>query len=539
MRFAAPNPKTVRVIRKLVQVLALLLFLVLFLAATFLNPLRGIADLFYRFDPLVALTAILAGRAWIAGFALAGITLLATLFFGRVWCGWICPMGTALDLLSPSRRPGKRSPRLLKIQPPSDRWRVIKYVLLAFLVFAALLGNQTFIIFDPITILTRTTANAIWPALRSAVFAIEAFLYQFNILWSPLDAVHNAIVYPLFGDGLPVYLLGMPIFFFFAGIVALNWITERFWCRYLCPLGGLLGLVSRFAFFRRVVGDSCTGCAACSRHCPTGTIDPGRNYASDPAECTVCYDCIASCTKGGSSFGWHSLDWKSPQSLVYNPGRREFLGALGGATIWTALAGVEPIRKRLPPFMVRPPGAAQVNFEALCIRCNECVRICPTQGLQPSLIEGGWQNLLTPRLVPRLGYCSYNCNACGLACPTGAIPSLTLEQKRHAPIGLARVDRTRCLPWAYNIDCIVCEEACPIGDKAIKLETEQVANAAGELVTMKRPYVVKERCIGCGMCEYQCPMGGDAAIRVYAYTDAGGYTGDAELSSSQSQAQQK
>jgi len=160
------------------------------------------------------------------------------------------------------------------------------------------------------------------------------------------------------------------------------------------------------------------------------------------------------------------------------------------------------------------------------VRCNECVKVCETQGLQASFLEGGWQNLLTPRLVPRLGYCSYSCNACGQVCPTGAIPNLALEAKRHTLIGLARVDRSRCLPWVYGIDCIVCEEACPLGDKAIKLEVTQMANGAGEQVTVQRPYVIKELCIGCGVCEYQCPMGGEAAIRVFAYTEVGGYYGD-------------
>jgi ferredoxin len=134
--------------------------------------------------------------------------------------------------------------------------------------------------------------------------------------------------------------------------------------------------------------------------------------------------------------------------------------------------------------------------------------------------------MLTPRLDTRLGYCSYTCNACGQVCPTGAIPPLSIEEKRHVSIGLAQVNRNRCLPWAYNIECIVCEETCPVSNKAIKLEEAQVIDAHGELLTIQRPYVVKELCIGCGMCEYQCPMGGEAGILVYSPTEAGGYIGD-------------
>jgi NAD-dependent dihydropyrimidine dehydrogenase PreA subunit len=129
--------------------------------------------------------------------------------------------------------------------------------------------------------------------------------------------------------------------------------------------------------------------------------------------------------------------------------------------------------------------------------------------------------LFTPRLVLRLGYCSFNCNACGQICPTGAIPPLALAEKQVTVIGLASIDQDRCLPWAYNIPCIVCEEVCPVADKAIQLEEVLVVSAAGEELLLQRPRVVKELCIGCGICEYQCPMGGEAAVRVYAPTAAG------------------
>jgi MauM/NapG family ferredoxin protein len=512
--------RSIRRLRRASQIIALLGFLGLFVFVTVLSPSRGLANLFYRLDPLVALTASLAGRALIGGMALALITIILTLLFGRVWCGWFCPLGTTLDLLKPRRSLRNRP------APPSEKWRALKYVLLAFIVVAAVFGNQSLLFLDPITILTRTLANAVWPALRYAVYSVEGFLYGFDFLWGPLDAVHAAVVYPIFKDVASVYNLAVPVFLFFAAIVALNWLAERFWCRYLCPLGGMLGLLSRISLFRRVVDDKCTACGACSLRCPTGTIDPQKGFASDPAECTVCYDCIESCQRDGSAIRWQGLGWKPVGQQAYDPSRREVMGTLGAATLWASLAGVETIRERQPANLLRPPGTDRVDFEALCIRCNECVRVCPTHGLQASLLEGGWQNVLTPRLVPRLGECSYNCNACGEVCPTGAIPLLSLEEKRHAPIGLARVDRNRCLPWNYNIDCIVCEETCPVAIKAIKLEIVEVTNAHGERVTMQRPYVIRELCTGCGMCEYKCPMGGESAIRVFAPTEAGGYYGD-------------
>lgn len=520
-RKASGTAKYIRHLRKAIQILALLFFLYLFVFATYMDPVPGLAEIFYRFDPLVALTAMLAGRVLLAGFSLAGITVFVTLLFGRVWCGWLCPMGTTLDIFRPGRKSHKDLPK-----PPSEKWRKIKYILLALIVTATVFGNQSLLFLDPITIMTRTLSNSIWPAIGHALNAAESLLYKFDLLWGPLDAVHRTVIYPVFRDLKSVYPLAVPLFLVFAGIVALNWWVERFWCRYLCPLGGLLGLLSRFSLFRRVVKEDCTSCAVCSHRCPTGTIDPARNYASDPAECTVCYNCIDSCPQDSAAFQWQLPHWKPAERQSYDPSRREVLKAIGLSAAWVALSQVEPIVKRPAADLIRPPGANLVDFEELCIRCNECVRVCPTQGLQASFLEGGWQNMLTPRLDPRIGPCLYTCNACSQACPTGAIPHLSLEDKRHSPIGLARIDRNRCLPWAYNIECIVCEEMCPIPNKAIKVEEVEVLNGQGEVVTIQRPHVVKELCIGCGVCEFQCPMGGDAAIRVFTYTQAGGYLGN-------------
>jgi MauM/NapG family ferredoxin protein len=520
------RPQAWRRLRQLSQTAALVLFLGLFVRTPSLGPRYASANLFYRLDPLVALTAGLAGRGLIAALGLAVVTVVLTLLFGRVWCGWLCPLGTVLDWLRPR---GKRQ----RSEGPSDRWRAVKVLLLGAILLAALLGSQTLLFLDPLTIMTRTLATAVWPAARHAAYQGEAFLYRFRPLWEPLDWLHGRLVYPLFRDIESVFSLAVPILLFFALLVALSWWAERFWCRYLCPLGGLLGLISRVALLRRTVEEECSNCGHCARECPTGTIDAARGYRSDPAECTVCYDCIPACPQSSNGFRWHlpltrAKDrpaWRPAESQTYDPSRKELLVALGTAAVGVALGGVEPISKRQPARMIRPPGAASDTFTALCIRCGQCVRVCPTQGLQPTLLEVGWQNTLTPLLVPRLGYCSFSCNACGLLCPTGAIPPLALEQKQHTPIGLASVDRDRCLPWAYNIPCIVCEEACPVASKAIGLEEIEAVDAAGDQITLQRPSVVKELCIGCGICEYKCPVGGEAAIQVFAPTEAGGYLG--------------
>jgi MauM/NapG family ferredoxin protein len=166
------------------------------------------------------------------------------------------------------------------------------------------------------------------------------------------------------------------------------------------------------------------------------------------------------------------------------------------------------------PYIIRPPGSGEEDMTAKCIRCGECIKACPTGAIQPSRLEGSGETLWTPLLVMRSGFCQYSCNACGRACPVAAIPALHLDTKKVTPIGRAFIDRSRCLPWAQNTPCIVCEEMCPVPHKAILLSNAEVANEDGRIIYLQRPTVLAGRCIGCGLCEYKCPVTGDAAIRI-------------------------
>ncbi|MBC8503847.1 MAG: 4Fe-4S dicluster domain-containing protein, partial [Chloroflexi bacterium] len=165
--------------------------------------------------------------------------------------------------------------------------------------------------------------------------------------------------------------------------------------------------------------------------------------------------------------------------------------------------------------LIRPPGVEdEDDFLSKCIHCSECMQVCATTGLQPTLLEAGLEGLWTPNLVPRLGPCDYSCTACGEVCPSGAIPLLDLETKRKQVMGLAVLDQNRCLPWAYATHCIVCEEMCPVPDKAVRVEEVAVIDELGGEVYLQQPYVVRDLCIGCGICEYNCPMEAQSAIQV-------------------------
>jgi len=175
--------------------------------------------------------------------------------------------------------------------------------------------------------------------------------------------------------------------------------------------------------------------------------------------------------------------------------------------------------------LLRPPGAVDEEFFlARCIRCGECMKVCPNNALQPALDQAGIEGLWTPVLVPRAGYCETSCVLCSQVCPTGAIWEITAKEKgwsvdvEHATtpvrLGTAFYDRGRCLPWAMATDCIVCEEWCPTSPKAIYFHPAEVIDAAGNVKQVKQPYLDPSQCVGCGACEHACPIQDRPAVYV-------------------------
>jgi polyferredoxin len=229
--------------RKTVQALALVGFIGFFLLSRG-GLAGGVANIPMRLDPLLVLAGDVASRAFVVGSALALATLLLTLVFGRAWCGWLCPLGTVLDVFPLKTRRGRRF-------AVPEVWRKAKYLLLLAIALAALLGNQTLLFLDPLAILQRTLSAAVWPALDQIVTGLEDLLYQLPGFDGPITSL-DTVIRPLLLPVEPVsYQDALFFAAFFVLLVALNYFRPRFWCRYLCPLGGLLGLVSRVAVFRR------------------------------------------------------------------------------------------------------------------------------------------------------------------------------------------------------------------------------------------------------------------------------------------------
>ena len=482
-------------LRTAVQILSFIGFLVLFLKAL---------PLIMRLDPLVMLAALIASRSFEPYFFISVAMLALALIFGRAWCGWLCPLGTVLDWFSFSA--WKR-----KYEALPEWLRSIKYVLLIAILAAAIFSNLTLLVFDPLTIMVRAFAVGIWPGLDALINLIQSGLNSVPELQGALANFDNLIRPALFSTQLPSYRDGWLFGLILAAIISLNLISRRFWCRYICPLGAMYGILSKISLIRRRVGESCNHCKLCQDVCPTGTIDRSKGCISDPGECIMCLKCMDSCPCGASDFGFvYAL---APFNS-YDPGRRQLFLGLGAAAIMAMLFRVAPLDKIISKWRILPPGATEESMQTRCVRCGECIRSCPTAAIQPARGEAGAEAFWTPVLVMRTGFCQYTCNACGKTCPTGAIPALQLSVKQNTTIGLAVIDRNRCLPWAENTPCIVCEEMCPVPRKAIVLDRVTAADKNGNKVELLRPLVVKGRCIGCGLCEYKCPVEGDAAIRV-------------------------
>ncbi len=499
---------TIKRARQVSQVLFLLLFLFLFIQTeskgddTLGYPVR----LFLDWDPLILITTLLSAHAASAAFYLSIITIGLTMLLGRVFCGWVCPLGTLNNAVGALKKEGRgRAPLGL---------HRIKYYILIFILASSLFTLQITGIMDPISLLIRSFSLAVYPLFNYSVRAVFNILYDIDPLGITVlsEPVYDALKHSVLSFEQTSYRQAVFIALIFFGILSLNLIEKRLWCRYLCPLGAMLGLLSRFSLLKRSVSEGCTECGACAQVCQ-GAASPDIKGMWRDAECYYCYNCDDVCPNNAVSFGFSGSKVASGLDIGR---RRVILSVVSGAACVPLLRATNLGKTNsMNPSLIRPPGSLdEKEFLRRCVKCGECMKVCITNGLQPTLLEAGLEGIWSPMLVPRIGYCEYRCTLCGQVCPTGAIKRLSLTEKAKVKIGLAMIDKGRCLPWAHARPCIVCEEVCPTPKKAIWLEKAIVRDREGRHVEVMQPHVDLELCIGCGICESKCPVLGRPAVYV-------------------------
>lgn len=489
---------------RLFQIAFFALFVVLFVTTDYRghDQISIALNSFFRSDPLVAATYLLSAKTFIVLLLPGALVLLFSLLLGRFFCGWICPMGAVLDFTTRWIKKGK---------PLAFLRGRFKYYLLATILFAALFNINLAGLFDPIAILVRFMTFALYPLF--GYLAREGWVGLYGVLGDHRDYLEGGYAFirsyalPFRETFYPLAFFSIVIFFF---VLFLERFERRNWCRNLCPLGTLLGLLARFSLLKRLPARLCRDCGDCREFCPT-TFDEEIFQKSD---CILCLDCQRKCPSDRVKFRVRPSLPKMAGPAPFSPTRRVLVtGAVSGFFVSRIFSVKTPLGETR---FLRPPGVKdEGDFLRKCVRCGECMKVCLRSALYPATLQAGLYGLYTPVLVPRLGYCEYNCSLCGQVCPTGAIPRLPLESKQKAVIGLAVFDRNHCLPYAKKLNCMVCEEHCPIPDKAIRFEEVEEKDYKGKRVILKKPYVVDDLCTGCGICEYVCPLEEKAGIEVF------------------------
>ncbi len=495
---------TIRKVRIASQLFFFAFFLYLFWITSKGAASRIPPDLFLRSNPLLAVVISISVRIIIPTMIVSVILLVIGILLGRVFCGWVCPLGTIFDITSKIAKTPVRA-EIKKVHK-------FKYYLLIAFFIAAIFGFQAVFYFDPIAMTTRIFTTALLPTVVEAVNFLFSLLFNIQPLQIPLMELQSSLADSLIP--LKPYYFQTGVFWGFVFIIIIGFeiYGRRFFCQSVCPLGAFYGIIGKAQLLRRRVSEDCIACGECLSVCKTNAI--AEDYVStDFMECIQCFNCVDVCPTKATV-----MDFKSGAKAQKTDLTRRTVIASGiGGLAFATLGSVSYIRPSSASKLIRPPGSVdETEFVERCVRCYQCLRACATSGnfLQPSLLEGGLKGLLTPYGVARTGYCEFNCTLCTEVCPTGAIERLDLETKQKTVIGLAHFDKEICLPYSKGVECMVCEEHCPTGDKAIKFTEKEYIYADGSKKVLKFPYIMEDICIGCGICVYKCPVEGSPGIYI-------------------------
>lgn len=438
--------------------------------------------------------------------------MILTLVLGRVYCSVICPLGVMQDIISWIS--GKRKKKQYRFSYSPEK-KVLRYGMLGVFVVALLSGVGSLVaLFAPYSSYGRIVQNLLSPVYQwgnnlLAYFAerMDSYAFYETDVWM---------------RSLPTFVIAAITFILLA---ILAWRNGRTYCNTICPVGTVLGFLSRFSLFRITIDESkCNACGLCSRKCKAACID-GKEHRVDYSRCVACMDCIDTCRHQAITYRWVRKNGENARTGKNDPvntggideTRRSFFTVTAALATTAALkaqemkvdGGLAVIEdKKIPEraTAIVPPGALSArSFAQHCTACQLCVSVCPNGVLRPST---DLTRLMQPEMSYERGYCRPECTKCSEVCPAGAIRPITVAEKSSIQIGHAVWVKENCVPLTDGVECGNCARHCPAG--AIQMVASDPSNSE----SLKIPVVNTERCIGCGACENLCPARPFSAIYV-------------------------
>lgn len=418
------------------------------------------------------------------------VLLLLTLLFGRIYCSVICPMGIFQDVMAWIARKINRK----KTYSYSREKRLLRYGILGITGIVFLVGGSILLsLLDPYSAFGRMVVNVFRP-VYSAANNLSAWI--FNSFGN--YTFYHTDIYVLSMASLLVGIIT------FCGIGWLAWKYGRTWCNTVCPVGTLLGFLSRYSLWRiRIDTDTCISCGLCERQCKAGCID-SKAKKVDYSRCIDCYNCLSACHKHSIKY---RFAWKKRQNMPVKPAdfsKRQFLATIGALSVLlpdkvlaqgkTAIKNNKPWQKKHP---LSPPGSQSAeHLLQHCTACHLCVTKCPSHVLKPAFMDYGLGGMMQPKMDFSHGFCNFDCTVCTDVCPNGALLPLTKEEKHKLQMGKVVFVRENCIVNTDETSCGACSEHCPT----------QAVSMIPYKNGLTIPSVNPDICVGCGGCEYVCPV---------------------------------
>ena len=445
-------------------------------------------------------------------FGVVTALIILTLLFGRVYCSVICPLGVMQDIISWIHGKTKKKNRFRFRHSPAKN--ILRYGVLVLFILALLLGAHSIaILIAPYSAYGRIAGNLMAP------------IYQWGNNFFAWIA-ERADSYAFYST--EVWLKSLPTFIIaavtFVLIFILAWKNGRTWCNTICPVGTVLGFLSRFSIFAPAIDtEKCRNCGLCEKQCKSSCINM-KEHEIDLSRCVACMDCIDTCKDGAIHYVRRKPSGKAEitdtEKGNADKSRRAFIASSAIAMTAAASAkaqisgdgGLAPVSRAAKPERttpVVPAGSGSLkNFTNHCTACQLCVSACPNQVLRPST---ALDTLMMPEMGFERGYCRPECTLCSEVCPAGAIKPVNRVEKSSVQIGIAVINLDNCIVNTDGVHCGNCSKHCPAN--AIRM----VRKDPGSDNWLRIPTVNENRCIGCGACENVCPARPLTAIHIEGY----------------------